>query len=122
MTASVRYATAGTGLVALGVLVLWPFLDPTGRRGVLLAALVALPVRILSFAALLRFRGRVNAFLVAWVGGTVLRMATIGGLAFVVIRSGADGLVPMLLALAFFLFGLLLLEPIYFKTAPRETG
>ena len=122
MTASVRYATAGTGLVALGVLVLWPFLDPTGRRGVLLAALVALPIQILSFAALLRFRGRVNAFLVAWVGGTVLRMATIGGLTFVVIRSGADGLVPMLLALAFFLFGLLLLEPIYFKTAPRETG
>ena len=122
MTASLRYATVGTGFVALAVLVLWPFLDPVGRRSVLLAALVALPVQILSFAALLRFRGRVNAFLVAWVGGTVLRMAAIGGVAFIVIRAGAGGVVPMLLALALFFFGLLLLEPIYFKTAQRETG
>ena len=122
MTASLRYATVGIGMVAFGVLVLWPFLDPVGRRGVVLAALVALPVQIVSFAALLRFRGRVNAFLVAWVGGTVLRMATIGGVAFVVIRSEAGGVVPMLLALALFFFGLLLLEPIYFKTARRETG
>ena len=122
MTASLKYATVGIGAVALGVLVLWPFLDPVGRQGVVIAALVALPVQILSFATLLHFRGRVNGFLAAWVGGTVLRMAAIGGVAFFVIRSGAGGMVPMLLALVFFLFGLLLLEPIYFKTAQRESG
>jgi len=122
MTASLRYATVGIGAVAFGVLVLWPFLDPVGRHGVLVAAAVALSVQIVSFATLVNVRGRINVFLVAWVGGTVLRIAAIGGVAFVVIRSQAGGVVPTLMALVFFFFGLLLLEPIYFKTAQRETG
>jgi len=122
MTASLKYAIVGIGAVAFGVLVLWPFLDPAGRRGVVIAALVALPVQILSFATLLHFRGRVNGFLAAWVGGTVLRMGAILAVAFFVIRSGAAGMAPMLLALVVFFFGLLLLEPIYFKSAHRETG
>ena len=42
--------------------------------------------------------------------------------AFIVIRSGMEGAVPMLLALASFFFGLLMLEPIYFKAEPNGTG
>jgi len=41
--------------------------------------------------------------------------------AVVVIRSGTEGAVPMLLALAGFFFGLLLLEPVYFRIGPSET-
>ncbi len=115
MTSSLRYATVGTSVVGLAVLLSWPFLDPVGRRGVVTAALVALPVQIVSFALLRRYRGELKRFLAAWVGGTLIRMLVIGAVAFFVIRSGAEGAVPMLLALASFFFGLLLLEPIYFR-------
>jgi hypothetical protein len=120
MTSSLRYAVVGTCTVGALALLFWPFLDPEGRRGIVLAAAVALPVQIGSFAALLRARGRAKAFLVAWVGGTVVRMATIGAVALLVTRSGAEGLVPTLLSLAAFFFGLLLLEPIYFRAALSE--
>jgi len=122
MTSSLRYATAGTGVVAVVVLLGLPFLDPVARRGVVLAALVALPVQIVSFTLMQRYRERVDRFLVAWVGGTVMRMITIGVVAFLVIRSGGDGVMPTLLALASFFFGLLLLEPIYFRPARDHAG
>jgi hypothetical protein len=63
-----------------------------------------------------------NGFLAAWVGGTLLRMTVIAVVAFVAIRSGMEGAVPMLLALAAFFFGLLLLEPVYFGAEPGKTG
>jgi len=107
-------------IVALVVLALWPFLDPTGRRGVLMAAAIAVPIQIAVFAALLRFRGQMNGFLAVWAGGTLLRMAVVGLVAFLAIRSGTDGTVPMLLALAGFFFALLLLEPMYFRPRPTE--
>jgi hypothetical protein len=42
--------------------------------------------------------------------------------AFLVLRSGSEGIAPTLLALASFFFGLLLLEPIYFRAARGEAG
>ena len=122
MTSSLRYAGVGTGVVGLVVLLSWPFLEPVGRQGVLMAAAVALPVQIASFALLQRYRGELNRFLAAWVGGTLIRMGVIGIVAFIVIRSGTEGAVPMLLALASFFFGLLLLEPIYFRAEPNGTS
>jgi hypothetical protein len=119
---TLRYAVVGTCAVGVMALSSWPFLDPAGRRGIALAAAVALPIQIGSFAALLHVRTRPRDFLVTWVGGTVLRMAAIGIVAFLVIRSGAEGLVPTLIALATFFFGLLLLEPIYFRAALGEAG
>ena len=121
MSASTRYA--GTGVVAVGtiLMVLWPFLEPAGRTGVMIAAAVALPVQVVAFWALNRHRAELNGFLAAWIGGTVLRMMVVAFVAFAVIRSGVDGAVPMLLALAGFFFGLLLLEPVYFETGPGET-
>jgi len=82
---------------------------------VVTAAAIALPVQVSAFAVLNRYSGQLNGFLAAWVGGTFLRMAVVAVAAVVVIRSGMEGAVPMLLALAGFLFGLLLLEPIYFR-------
>lgn len=121
MSASVRYGIAAVAVVGLGVLILWPFLEPAARRGVLLAAAVALPVQLLAFQTLLRFRGRVKGFMAAWAGGMALRALAVAAVAFVVIRGGGESTVSTLLALAGFFFALLLLEPIYFKPEPTET-
>ena len=121
MNASIKYAATGVSIVALAVLALWPFLDPSGRKGVLVAAAIAVPIQVIAFAALVRFRGRLKGFLTVWVGGTALRMVVVGTVSFFAIRSGAEGAMPMLLALAGFFFGLLLLEPVYFRLGPNET-
>lgn len=121
MSPSVKYAVTGGGAIAVIVAGLWGFLDPSARNGVLAAAAVALPVQITAFWALVHFRAEVNGFLAVWVGGTLVRMAVIAVVATVVIRSGMEGAVPMLLALAGFFFGLLLLEPVYFRIGPSET-
>lgn len=122
MSASVRYGASAAAVVALLTLVLWPFLEPAGRRGVLVAAAIALPVQVLAFSVLVHYRGRVNGFMAAWAGGMAMRALAVAAVAFVVIRSGADGAVPMLLALAGFFFALLLLEPVYFRADPTETA
>jgi hypothetical protein len=119
VSASVRYGAAAVTLITLATLLLWPFLQPAGRSGVLLAAAVALPIQIGSFALLLRFRGEVRRFLTVWVGGTLLPMLAIGAVAFLVLRSGTDGVVATLFALASFFFALLLIEPMYFRDAVR---
>ena len=121
MSREARYTAAGAAGVAVVILVLWPFLDPAGRRGVVIAAAIALPIQVTAFWALLRYRGRVNGFLAVWAGGTLLRMAVVAFVAFLAIRSSAEGAIPMLLALAGFFFGLLLLEPFYFRPEPNET-
>jgi hypothetical protein len=118
VSAWARYGIASITVIALAALLLWPFLGPSGRRGVLVAAAVAVPLQIASFALLCRFRGELKRFLLVWVGGTVIRMLAIGAVAFLVLREGTDGVVPTLLALATFFFGLLLLEPVYFR--PEE--
>ena len=102
MRASVRYGAAAVALIALITLLSWPFLDEAGRRGVLVAAIVALPVQILSFALLQGYRSHLKRFLAVWVGGTVLRMVAIGLVAFLVIQSGTVAIAPTLLALASF--------------------
>ncbi len=115
MSPSLKYAATGGAVIALTVGLLWPVLDPAGRSGLLLAAAIATPVQVTAFWVLRRVRDQPNAFLAAWVGGTALRMVVIGVVAFAAIRSQMDGAVVMLLALAGFFFGLLLLEPVFFK-------
>lgn len=121
MSASLRYAAAAVAVVGLGTLILWPFLEPAGRQGVLVAAAIVLPVQLVAFALLLRFRGRVKGFMAAWAGGMALRALAVGAATLLVIRN-SEGAVPMLLALAGFFFALLLLEPIYFRPEPTETA
>jgi len=116
-----KYAFTGLLGVALITLVFMPFLDPAGRRGLVIAALIALPIQILAFSAMLSFRSDWNRFLVVWVGGTLVRMVVIALAAFVAIRLDLEGLAPMLLALAGFFFGLLLIEPIYLRSEHPET-
>lgn len=122
MSGEAKYAGAGAAGVAVVILVLWPFLDPASRLGMLIAAAVALPVQWVAFAALMRFRGKPNGFLRVWVGGAALRMAVVGLVAFLAISRGVEGSITLLLALVGFLFGLLLLEPMYFKAEASETS
>jgi len=120
VSASARYGAASVTLVALVTLALWPFLDPTGRQGVLVAAGIALPMQIAAFAMLVRFRGRLKGFMAAWAGGMALRLVTVVGVAFWAIRTGSGGVVPMLLSLAGFFFALLVIEPLFFRTEQAE--
>ena len=120
MKAPLKYAVTGTAGVALVVALLWPFLDGGGREGVLVAAAIALPVQIGAFWALMGLKHKVNGFLAMWAGGTLLRMLVVAGAAVLAIRTEMDGAVPMLLSLAGFFFGLLLLEPLYFRSEPGE--
>ncbi len=122
MSGEAKYAGTGAAGVAAVILVLWPFLDPASRTGLLIAAAVALPVQWVSFAALLRFQGKPTGFVGVWVGGVALRMGVVGLVAFLAVVRGAEGLIALLLALAGFLFGLLLLEPMYFKPEASETS
>lgn len=117
-----RYGSAAVALIGLLTLVLWPFLEPTSRLGVLTAAAVALPVQIAAFAVLVRYRSEVKGFLAAWAGGVALRAAVLLVVAVLVIRSGTQTAVPTLLALAGFFFALLLLEPVYFKAEGPRPG
>ena len=121
MRASFKYASACMILVTAILVGLWPFLDDAGRSGMLVAAALAVPVQSIAFWALIRFRAEVNRFLAVWIGGTLVRMAVIGIGAVIATKSSADFAIPMLLALAGFFFGLLLLEPFYFQTQSSET-
>ncbi len=98
----------------------WPLLESDGRRGVVIAGAIALVIQAIAFSLLLRFRGRLNGFLAVWAGSTLVRMAVVSGVAVFTLRAGTAGAVPMLLALAGFFFGLLLLEPIYFRPEVGE--
>lgn len=122
MTPLQRYASTCLAVIAVVSLALWPVLDPAARRGVLTAGSIAFPIQVAAFALLLRFRGRLDGFLAVWAGGTLFRMGVVGLVAFLAIRTDAPGSVAMLLALAGFFFGLLLLEPVYFRPEPRETN
>jgi hypothetical protein len=115
LSPSLKYGTAGVLLVGVITLGLWPFLGDPARSGVLTGALIALPVQVVAFSVLVRFRGRTTGFMAAWAGGMALRAAAVVIAAVVVVRSGTPSAVSLLLALAGFFFALLLLEPLYFK-------
>jgi len=120
MNIPLRYAATGAAGIALVTAALWPFLDPAGRQGVLMAGAVALSVQAVAFALLLHYRRRMTAFMAVWAGGTLVRMGVVVAVAAVLIRLQTDGAVPMLLALVAFLFGLLLLEPKFMKLDHAE--
>lgn len=114
-TRVLAYASAGLVLVSLAVLALWPWMEDSGRRGILAAAAVAWPVQVAAFGVLMANRSELKGFLIAWVAGTVFRMILIGGAAVALTQWTGVAMVPTLLGLAGFFFGLLLLEPVFFR-------
>jgi hypothetical protein len=121
VSTALKYAATGTAVVALVTLALWPFLTPDARTGVITAGAIALPVQVGAFALLIRARGDQNGFLAVWAGGTIVRLLVLALVAAVAIRFETPGTVALLLALAGFFFGLLLLEPVYFRPRAGET-
>ncbi|MBM4182734.1 MAG: hypothetical protein FJ207_00755 [Gemmatimonadetes bacterium] len=114
-----RYAASATVLMVVLTLGLWPILAPQDRPYVALAALVALLVQVPAFAILIRYRGQVNGFLSAMIGGMALRALAVLGVAAFLILSGSQSIAATLLALVSFLFVLLLLESVHFKSRPK---
>ncbi len=109
------YAAVGAVLLAVVVLGLRPLLGAAAGAAVAWMAVLAWAVQLVAFALLRAARRDTRLFLTAWVGGTVVRLGLLGVVGFWVMRSRAVPAAPALLALAGSLFGLMLLEPVFFR-------
>ena len=107
-------------MIAVAVATLFPFVGDEGRTGVLLAAAVAYPVQIIAFGLLLRARGEPSRFFVWWGAGVLLRIAVIVVIGLLALRIESLGAEVLLLSLAGFFFGLLMIEPTFLKGADRD--
>ncbi len=114
------YALATAVAVAAVCAGLGTVLRPEALAAVAWMGALAWAVQVALFAPVLAARGRRNAFLAAWAGGTVARFAVLGAAAWWVWHSRALPLAPALLALAGFLFLLLLLESLFFRMGLRS--
>jgi len=121
LTQFFRYGGVALAVVLVVNAGLWPWLTPSARTGVLVAALVAYPIQMLAFFLLINFWGDTKRFLLFWVGGTVVRMGVILAAVPVVTRVDALPVAPTLLGLAGFFFGLLLLELLFLRPQGAET-
>jgi hypothetical protein len=113
------YGAACGALVGVTALALAPWLGPSRREGLWAAGAVALVIQVGSFALLVRWRGQTNRFLAAWVGGTLARFTAVGLVAWAIVARGEPDPLTTLLGLAGYLFGMLLLEPVFFRIASR---
>jgi hypothetical protein len=111
---TVQYAAACTALVFFGVLLCWPLLDGSGRVGTVAAAALALPLQVAAFAALQWGWSKRKHFLAAWAAGMLARVSAVGVALILVLLSDLPP-APTLLALASFLFVMLLIEPFFIR-------
>lgn len=116
MAAALLVVGAGTGMA-------WAFLDTAGRKGLMVAALIALAIQGFAFVALLGLKEREQGFLLAMLGGAFTRMAALGvvGVGATTLDTGL-GLEPLVLGLAGFLFALLLLEAWFVRSLTEQSG
>jgi len=110
----VAVATAGFGMI----------LDSAGRRSLMWAAAVALPVQLLAFGAILWTRRAgeeaSNGFLLAFLSGGAARLGVLGVAGLLVTEMETDLVaVPLLLGLAGYFFALLLLEGWFLHSSTR---
>ena len=120
MRALVRYALAGLLMIAIAVAALFPFLDDEGRMGILLAAGIAYPVQLVAFGLLLWARGEPSRFFKWWGVGVAGRISVVIIVGLVALRIESLGAEALLLSLAGFFFGLLLIEPAFLKAADKD--
>lgn len=122
MTPWLRYGFAGFILVGLLGAAVWPFLGPDARRGVLVGAAVAYPIQLVAFGLMVRYRDRANAFLAVWAGGTLVRMGSVLAVGLLLLKVEVADPTALLLALAGFFFGLLLLEPLFLRPGTLKSN
>lgn len=115
------YAAVAFALVAAATVGVGAVLDPVGRRSLVWAAAVALPVQLAVFGALLWARDRGNAFMLAFLGGGAARLGVLGvaGLLTTQTETGLAA-APLLLGLAGYFFALLLLEGWFLRRSTRN--
>lgn len=118
MSRTLGYAVSCALLILLGLVASWPWLNGSGRTGVLTAAAVALPLQIATFAALRWGWSKRENFFAAWIGGILTRLMAVAAVAVAVALSNLAP-APTLLSLAGFFFAMLLLEPLFLK--PRTS-
>jgi hypothetical protein len=106
-------------MIAIAIAALFPFLDDEGRRGVLLAAGIAYPVQLVAFGLLLWARGEPSRFFTWWGVGVALRIGVVIIVGLVALSNESLGAEALLLSLAGFFFGLLLIEPAFLKAADK---
>jgi len=107
-------------MIAVAVAALFPFLEDEGRRGVLLAAVVAYPVQVAAFGLMLRARGEPSRFFVWWGVGVVVRIGVVIITGLGALRIEPLGVEALLLSLAGFFFVLLMIEPVFLKGADKD--
>ena len=120
MRALGRYAFTGLLAVAVVTIALWWFLDDAGRRGILAAAGIAYPVQVAVFALLLRARTEPSRFLIWWAAGVLARIGVVIAVGIVASRLESIQPAALLLGLVGFFFGLLLMEPAFFKAPSKD--
>lgn len=106
------YAVAAVGVVAASSGALWPWLDPAGRMGVLLAGGAALAAQVPALWVLMRSSS--ERFFGPWLTGMVFRLVAVAGVTALGVRLEGVALVPALLSLAGLLYVLLILEGVVF--------
>ncbi len=120
MKAFLGYLVVSALLVVLVAVLLANWVLPSAGSAIWAAASVAYLVQAIAFAALTLARGSGLGWVVAWGSGTLLRLLVVLGAALWVARSDGVPAAPLLLSLAGFLFLLLVLEPVFFRTGMRS--
>jgi hypothetical protein len=113
-----RYAAAGLAVVAVVAFAVGLAVSPEQRPAIWFGAGLAYVIQLAAFAALLRFHGDAQYFVLGWTAGIGLRFLTVGIVAFVVSRTGVFPLDAALLSLAGFIVLLLFMEPLFLRRGP----
>ncbi len=115
-----RYALTAAAIVLSTMGVLWAFLDGAGRASLLVAAAIALPVQITTFALLLRSGVESSRFMMWWGVGVLGRMVVVVGVGLALDSLTTLDPTVLLLSICGFFFALLLLEPAFVSRATRS--
>ncbi len=107
-------------MVGVAAAAMLPFLDEDGKRGVLLAAGIAFPVQVAAFGLLLRAQGEPSRFFLWWGVGIAVRVVVVVAAGLTVARMESVGSEALLLSLAGFFFGMLMVEPAFLKGASKD--
>lgn len=108
------YAAAGLGLTLLAAFAA-TLLVQTDERAIWIPAAIAYGLQLVSFALLIAVRDNSQLFMLAWAGGLLLRFGMLGLGAYVLSATDALPRTATLLSYVTFVFGLLLLEPVFLR-------